>query len=883
MKEIPGLVYRKIDLHIHTPASKCFDDRSVSPEDIVKEALNKGLDAIAITDHNTGEWVDKIRKASKNKLVIFPGVEISATGGRIGTIHVIGIFAQSKTTKDIENLLGDLEIKADKYGKEDAFTDKTPNQVINKIYDHEGMAIIAHADSKQGVMGGMRGNPRIKIVQNPNLFAVEATDFHNLNKKRRKKRVVDLLDGSRPEYIKLAVYQASDNPSSTTSGKHSLEGIGSRYTYFKLDEISFEGLRQCFCDPDIRIKQMDELEIEKFPKITRMEVSQGFLKNQKIDFHEGLNSIVGGKGVGKSLIIEFLRFAIHQTSKDDSILNDHKDKLKKRLEPLGNVTVYFKLESGEQYKVIRTYDGSNNKIKCINLDTKELYEGDITALFPVLAYSQNEVIKIAEDEEAQLRLIDSFIDLTTYMRSIQKLSQELTKRDKELAKSIKALSEVASYRKELNTIREQLKSIRRSLKNKLFDEMEKWERKKTTIEKYLSFHNGITQKIDQMISNSDEITKPRISKELSKDPQIKKAKRLFDESYNKMISSMKNAKEKIIKNKENLSESFDKWVPKFKKKQEQYEDMLREVGGDKRELESERRKLKGKEAEIEKEIEKYTNQSEKLDKVKKSRDSLLDTLTKVYDEYYEIRKQKFDDLTSQSKGKLKLELSHSANRGKFKEELLVLKKGSRIREADIEKVSQNLMPREFVDLVINNDIDSLADKADLAEENAKKLIDTLNSKEALEDVLAISHSVYPKDIPSIKFRKEDGNYNPLSELSVGQKCTALLIIALSEGVRPIIIDQPEDSLDNSSIYKDVVTKLRTGKEKRQFILTTNNSSVGVASDSDNFIILKSTATQGYIECFGALDKDEVRSKVINHLEGGPKPYKLKSKKYNIKQ
>jgi len=881
--EIPGLIYRKIDLHIHTPASKCFDDKSVIPEDIIKKAVDEKLDAIAITDHNTGEWVDKIKKASKNKLIIFPGVEISVLGGKRG-VHIIGIFDKFKTTKHIENLLGDLKIKADKYGKEDAYTDKTPNQVIDIISEHGGMAIMAHVNSAKGVMGGIEGNPRTEIIKNKNLIAAEATDFDKIDKIKMKRRIVDLLDGKHPEYRKLAVYQASDNPSRTKEGKHSLEGIGSRFTYFKLDEISFEGLRQCFCDPDVRIRQKDELEIKKFPKITFMKASQGFLENQKIYFNEGLNSIVGGKGVGKSLVVEFLRFAIDQFSKDNSILKDHENKLEKRLGPFGKITVEFELESGERYQVMRTYDGVNNKIECINLDTNELYEGDIPALFPILVYSQNEVIKIAEDEKAQLRLIDSFIDSIAYIKNIQSLSRELAKKDKELAKSIKASSEVASNKKEFSTINEQIKNINRVLKNKLFDEMKLWERKKTTYEKYISFHDDLIQKIDQIISDfTDEIIKPGISKELSKYLQIRKAEQLSEESYNKVVSSMNKVKIEIIQNKEKISESFNKWIPEFEKKLKQYENMLKKSGGDKRKLESERRKLEIKKEEIEKELERYTKQLEKLNEVKKSRDSLLDELEEVYYVYYEIRKQKFDDLTSQSNGKLKLELKHAANRDRFKEELLTLKKGSRIRDADIEKVSQNIMPREFIDLIIDNNYDSLVEKADLAYENAKKLIDTLNSKEALEDILTMSHSVYPEDIPSIEFKKEDGNHYHISELSVGQKCTALLIIALSEGTRPIIIDQPEDSLDNPSVYEDVVLKLRAGKEKRQFILTTHNSSVGVASDSDKFIILKSTAIQGNVECLGAIDRPKVRSEIIDHLEGGPDPYKLKSKKYNIKK
>jgi predicted metal-dependent phosphoesterase TrpH len=223
-----GLAYRKLDLHIHTPASRCFKDKTVTPETIINKAVQEHLDAIAITDHNTGAWVDKIKEAAGNKLIIFPGVEISSTGGSAGIVHIIGIFENSKTTKDLENLLGDLQIKADKYGTEDAFTTLSPSDVIDKIVAHNGLAILAHANSDKGVMGGMRGNPRTDIIQNANLIAAEATesDFQNEEKKAKGTRVCDCLDGTNLEYRKLAVYQASDNPSKDGSGNHSLDGIG---------------------------------------------------------------------------------------------------------------------------------------------------------------------------------------------------------------------------------------------------------------------------------------------------------------------------------------------------------------------------------------------------------------------------------------------------------------------------------------------------------------------------------------------------------------------------------------------------------------------------------------------------------------------------------
>ena len=152
-----GLIYRKIDLHLHTPASDCFPDKSITPEDIVNKSIKEGLDAIAITDHNSGAWVDDIKKAAKNKLTVFPGVEITTAAGE-RNIHVVAIFDIGKSSKDIENLLGELKIYPDKYGQRDAYTKYSPSDVIDIIAARGALAIAPHANSSNGIMGGMKGN-----------------------------------------------------------------------------------------------------------------------------------------------------------------------------------------------------------------------------------------------------------------------------------------------------------------------------------------------------------------------------------------------------------------------------------------------------------------------------------------------------------------------------------------------------------------------------------------------------------------------------------------------------------------------------------------------------------------------------------------------------
>jgi len=330
MSKTQGLFFRKFDLHIHTPASKCFYNKNVTPEQIVQKAVQMKLSAIAITDHNTGEWVDKIKIAAKGtNLIVFPGVEITVGDAHN---HIIAILDVDKTTRDIEDLLSKVDIFCNKRGKEDAFSSMSVVKVIEIIASEkfEGIAIPAHIDSTNGIFVQMRGMPRKKVIKHSSLLAVEAVNFQ---------KVAKLLDGNDPIYQrKLAVYQSSDNPcidrdgniiiSGLYAGKHSIGGIGSRYSYFKVDEnISLESLRQCFIDPEVRIRQSFEYKKRTYQYIKSVKINSGFLSDIEYNFHQGLNSILGAKGVGKSLLVEFIRFALDQESTHHEISEDHGEKL----------------------------------------------------------------------------------------------------------------------------------------------------------------------------------------------------------------------------------------------------------------------------------------------------------------------------------------------------------------------------------------------------------------------------------------------------------------------------------------------------------------------------------------------------------------------------
>jgi hypothetical protein len=219
-----------------------------------------------------------------------------------------------------------------------------------------------------------------------------------------------------------------------------------------------------------------------------------------------------------------------------------------------------------------------------------------------------------------------------------------------------------------------------------------------------------------------------------------------------------------------------------------------------------------------------------------------------------------------------------------------MKRGSYLSGAEVDKIVQGCSPDEFVNALLRydltrdqNDLSAIAAQSGLTTARIAALAEFLVDDEGVgyERLLELQCRATPTDRPEISFQLEDGSYAPLAELSTGQKCTALLMMALCEGEAPIVVDQPEDSLDIRSVWNDMCLRLRRSKRERQFLFTTHNSSLAVASDSDKFVGLAADARHGEAVLAGAIDNEDVREEVIQLLEGGPGTYFLKQRKYKI--
>jgi hypothetical protein len=338
-----------------------------TPEQIVQAALNAGLDAIAITDHNTCTGVGPIQEAARHTaLTVFPGVEVTTSEG----IHVVALLDVDKSTEDLNGLLGALKIPAGRQGQPDAISQLSAREVVEEVSASAwgGLVVLAHIEDVKGAFSILQGLARQGLFNEVPYDAVET----------RSGDLPEGFDAGHGFRSAPACYQASDNPDATDPTKHALVGIGTRYALLKLGpRIDLEGLRQCFIDPEVRVRKMEEPTLRQYPKIVSMKVSRGYLEDQLVEFADGLNSVIGSKGAGKSLIVEFLRFALDQASNDADIRRDHEGKLTHQLGG-GAVEVTFELSSGSQYRVVRSFDECP---VCVDLGRNEQYWGSLRELF----------------------------------------------------------------------------------------------------------------------------------------------------------------------------------------------------------------------------------------------------------------------------------------------------------------------------------------------------------------------------------------------------------------------------------------------------------------------------------------------------------------------
>ena len=405
-----GLNWKKCALHIHTPES--FDykgDKNINPEQFLEKLIENNVDIIAITDHSSFEYIDKIYNAKNDldcSIIIFPGTEIHTKDG----IHLIVLFERETDVDKMIHFLNNIDIEQEQFGTDNK-CDKLLEgyEIINKLEELNALPIFAHVCSNKGLFKDFSGH-EIKdeiIKQKKFIFECKKNKINEIN-----------TDEILPLIIKSDFHNETEFSNDDC------------YTWIKLDDDpNLLALRQIIYDPVVRLRYEVPLKKENC-YIRKIQLNCHYFKDNSIIFNPELNTLIGGRGTGKSLIIEVISFILGRyPSLNYSIILEYTKKLNDIFNDGESFSMIFNGNDGNEYIISRVfqkfpelkektwsedlklYDQSNslNLKRLVDNEEFSLDSSEWESFLNIDIYTQTSVISIGRNAESNLiSTIDNF-------------------------------------------------------------------------------------------------------------------------------------------------------------------------------------------------------------------------------------------------------------------------------------------------------------------------------------------------------------------------------------------------------------------------------------------------------------------------------------------
>lgn len=849
-------------------------------ETIVARAAEIGISALAITDHNNIGGISAFRDASKrHNVAIFPGFEISSSEG----IHILCIYPLDADDKSLNRFLGEFGIRETEPSS--TLSNNNLESLLAKVRAQGGIAIAAHATNDRGLFKVLSGQARVNAWRNPNLLAIQIPGrVKDLPQEFR--RIVENADPNYPRDhpvdVKLAI--AAINARDVVESEDL--NHKSATCWIKMSEISLEGLRQAFLDPASRIRLNSDPEPEEHTELVSLAWKGGFLDGAKVPLNPNLNVLIGGRGAGKSTIIESLRYVLGLEPIGEEARRAHQGIVNRVIRSGTQISLRLRSHrpTWAEYTIERTVpnppvvrDGSG---RVSNLRPMEV-------LPRIEVYGQHEISELTKSAEKLTRLLDRFVerDLSLATRKAD-IRLELEKTRRSLLEVQVELDLIDERLATLPSLEETLNRFREAKLEEKLRERSSFVREERVLhsvsERLEPFHDCL-----EMLRQEIPIDRAFLSAESLKDLPSKAVFSELSEVLTILSRDMEDLErqfgEALGRVNERIAEVRARWSERKEDAQEKYEEILRGL---------ERSAVDAEEfIRLQGEIENLRPLRERRELLQRGKTEHSERRRTLRTEWENLKAEEFRLLDRAAKkvgrtlrDRVQVEVIASGNREPLSS-LLRDRIGGRLSEA-IKAIAgtENLSLPELADKC-RQGADAVRTAFGFTEQQARRLAEM-----PLEVLMQIEELELPSTT-SIRLNTAPVGVQPswqaLDDLSTGQKATAVLLLLLLESDAPLIVDQPEDDLDNRFITEGVVPKMREEKRRRQFVFSTHNANIPVLGDAE--LILGLTAEGGADEGkaviepehMGSIDTQPVRDMVENILEGGKDAFETRRLKYGF--
>ena len=851
-----------------------FTNESEYNAALIEACHEQKIDAIAVTDHyRVRSSASLIERSKAAGITAFPGFEAVTKDG----VHLLCLFDPKTNLDELERILGACGIHQEH--QESPTGQYDVMEFLDEAQNWGAVCIAAHIASDGGLLRKLSGQSRINAWQSPNLLACslpgpvgDAPDdlrpiLKNKNADYRREHpvaIINVKDVSCPSHLK--------DPGTSC--------------WIKMSEVTIEGLHQAFLDPDSRIRLNSDPVPEDHAELLTLAWEGGFLDGEAIHFNPNLNVLVGGRGAGKSTIIESLRYVLGLDPIGEEAHKAHEGIVRQVLWSGTKISIRVRSyrPAKREYLIERTIP---------NPPVVRDENGQISNLLPqeilprVEVYGQHEISELTKSREKLTRLLYRFVERD---ESLDRRKADLRR---ELQKTKQAIIDVRSELQQINERLSMLPGLEETLKRFQEAGLEDRLREQSLLVREEQVLDSIPERVKalreclevfrQELPIDRAFLSPKALEELPSREIIAGADGVLERLSRDIEQVARQHEEALKRADEGIDGIRNRWGERKREVEADYNKILREL---------QKEAVDGEEfMRLRREIESLRPLRERLPLLERLEKESVERRRELLAEWEDVKAEEFRLVNRAAKAvntKLRdsvhVEVTAAGNREPLLN-LLKEKIGGRLSEA-IERLRKapDLSLPEFVNCCITGteEVQKIyAIPSTQADRLAKAPPDVLMQIEELElpPTTAIQLNTAPAGKPP--------SWQALEKLSKGQKATAVLLLLLLESDAPLIVDQPEDDLDNRFITEGVVPRMREGKRRRQFLFSTHNANIPVLGDAELILglIAEGEADEGQAriapEYIGSIDTPSVRKLVEEILEGGEVAFKRRRLKYGF--
>lgn len=859
----------------------------------LESARDAGIDAVAVTDHNTADAISSIQDAASivdASPIVFPGVELTANDG----CHLLLIIDPSYDQQHVDHLLSRVGVPVDDRGNDKARSPLSVEQIMEECGD-EALVIGAHANGTLGNKGSsllkLSGRQRIDVLRNPKLAGVEIQPDLDCD--------YTWLDGSKPEVgRKVSQVWGSDS--------HSFQSIGRRFTWIKMTNPNLEGLRLALLDgeasllparsgdgatPNSYATQMIEgITIHEAKLIGRNIATE-------VRFNPWLNAIIGGRGTGKSTLVDFCRKVLRRDGELDGAVRGQEESLRDVFDRRmrvpasrtdeGLLTENSRIEvvyrkDGEKFLLSWSQDGSAQSIARLKDNESIAEEGNIPERFPIRIYSQKQLFSLAQDPNALLTVIDDAqaVRAAGSRRRMNQLEDEFLSLRAEGRSAAAQVGELPNLRASLNDVRRKLDVLQQGGHAQILSTYRTRRQVNDTWNAILEATERGLYSVDSAI-NDLSVAELDLGPE-SDDDAPRTAIRRAQQSLDQLISEFRQSTAAgIAQVQKRLAEiraegDANEWGVAVKASEVDFQNTVAQLAEEGISDPTEYGSLVDQATRLEVEIARLEGERQRVISLETQAEQVLG---QYRDERTQLNTRRREFADSVSGDTLRVEVNVFAGHSTLAEDLENILGIHRFQE-DRRAIADRIRPPNSsqwdwkrLDFLISEMRRFHSGESDSWDTHDARFKPALRGipPERL-DRLAL---YMPEDTVGVSFREtgSDNEWHSLSQGSPGQQTAALLAFVLGFGNEPIILDQPEDDLDSTLIYELLVSRFREMKATRQMIVVTHNPNIVVHGDAEYVVSLNVNRGQTLVGCHGGLQERGVRDEICRVMEGGREAFR----------